>query len=429
MRNPVLIILLGMGLAACGGTTVPPRPDGGVLPDGGAVADGGPTADGGATSAGGCPPPADGGTPARDVLVMDPRDGRVLRSIDLSCFSTNADRLPRAYVMARIGTKVYVALQDFDATFSNFQNGKIAVIDATTDRVLRKIDLANKKNVNDLHVGPDGKLYVVAQGILGLDFPGFVVEQELSGGIDIVDPSLDAVVASIDDDAFGGNVTLVTTASSSRGYAVVAHFDQTRTPRENVYHVKRWNPAERSASAESLYRSPGAFLSSLLYDAASGTILVGENDFSNPRVVAIRERDGVLDETRHVALALGPQGMDLYAHGGVRKLVVTEPDFVGGVGFVQSVDLGAGPPWTAVTADDPVSSDPLVRVTRTLEGIPLVFAVNRLGADNIQWLDPEDGFNTRRIQGTKAQWSTGNGSGPQDVLAVSEEKVYVTLQR
>lgn len=50
-----------------------------------------------------------------------------------------------------------------------------------------------------------------------------------------------------------------------------------------------------------------------------------------------------------------------------------------------------------------------------------VYVINRLGADNIQVLDPTQGFQT--IQ----QFSVGAGSNPQDIALVSPERAYVTL--
>jgi hypothetical protein len=50
----------------------------------------------------------------------------------------------------------------------------------------------------------------------------------------------------------------------------------------------------------------------------------------------------------------------------------------------------------------------------------LVYVINRYGADNIQVLDPEDGFATVR------QFTTGAGSNPQDICFVHEERAFVT---
>jgi DNA-binding beta-propeller fold protein YncE len=49
-----------------------------------------------------------------------------------------------------------------------------------------------------------------------------------------------------------------------------------------------------------------------------------------------------------------------------------------------------------------------------------LYVVNRYGQDNIQVIDPAQGYATLR------QFSTGNGSNPQDIAVVSATKAYVT---
>jgi len=50
----------------------------------------------------------------------------------------------------------------------------------------------------------------------------------------------------------------------------------------------------------------------------------------------------------------------------------------------------------------------------------LLYAVNRFGADNVQVIDPAQGYATLR------QFSVGNGSNPQDIVFVSPTKAYVS---
>ncbi len=58
-------------------------------------------------------------------------------------------------------------------------------------------------------------------------------------------------------------------------------------------------------------------------------------------------------------------------------------------------------------------------VARTHGGI--VYVVNRLGGDNIQAIDPAQGWTT------VWQCSVGNGTNPHDILVVAPDKAYVTL--
>src|SRR5262245_28281675 len=50
----------------------------------------------------------------------------------------------------------------------------------------------------------------------------------------------------------------------------------------------------------------------------------------------------------------------------------------------------------------------------------LLYVVNRFGQDNVQVIDPAQGYATVR------QFSTGNGTNPQDICFVSPTKAYVT---
>jgi hypothetical protein len=51
---------------------------------------------------------------------------------------------------------------------------------------------------------------------------------------------------------------------------------------------------------------------------------------------------------------------------------------------------------------------------------PYIYVLNRKGADNVQILDPNDGFSTIR------QFSVGAGSDPHDIVVLSPTKAYVT---
>src|SRR2546428_6156243 len=81
-------------------------------------------------------------------------------------------------------------------------------------------------------------------------------------------------------------------------------------------------------------------------------------------------------------------------------------------GSLSAVDLDT----RAVTKD--VASVHSDAVERWYGG--LLYVVNRFGQDNVQVIDPAQGYLTVR------QFSTGNGSNPQDICLVSPTKAYVT---
>ncbi|MCK4775727.1 MAG: hypothetical protein KAT30_13100, partial [Candidatus Krumholzibacteria bacterium] len=94
-----------------------------------------------------------------------------------------------------------------------------------------------------------------------------------------------------------------------------------------------------------------------------------------------------------------------------------------GFAFVTTTDYSTGSCST-------IELDGTYRVTKNVAPIHsdavaryhdgYIYVVNRAGADNIQILDPDNNFSTVR------QFSTGNGSNPQDVAFASATKMYVT---
>ncbi len=81
----------------------------------------------------------------------------------------------------------------------------------------------------------------------------------------------------------------------------------------------------------------------------------------------------------------------------------------------QCASVGVLPPWDVETGLASVHSD---AIAREHEG--LVYIVNRLYADNIQVLDPSDGFSTVR------QFSVGPGTNPVDIAFVDATRAYVS---
>src|SRR5262245_4298947 len=98
------------------------------------------------------------------------------------------------------------------------------------------------------------------------------------------------------------------------------------------------------------------------------------------------------------------------AWGAETRAFVLTTDFQTGSLSVANLDT------RAVAKDvQPVHSD---AVMRWYGG--LLYVVNRFGQDNIQVIDPAQGYATVR------QFSTGNGSNPQDICFISATKAYVT---
>jgi len=97
----------------------------------------------------------------------------------------------------------------------------------------------------------------------------------------------------------------------------------------------------------------------------------------------------------------------------------------GGV-FVTMVDTGYTVGKGAVLSGDPATT-PCIPGTE-LSGDPVaryyngkIYVINRWQADNIQVINPADNY------ATVGQYSTGNGTNPQDIAFASSEKAYISM--
>jgi len=98
------------------------------------------------------------------------------------------------------------------------------------------------------------------------------------------------------------------------------------------------------------------------------------------------------------------------ARSGPTKGYILTTDYTSGT--LSVVDLAT----RVVTCDvATVSSDPVARCYRGL-----IYVVNRYGYDNVQVIDPAQGYATVR------QFSVGNGTNPQDIAFASPSKAYVS---
>ena len=95
---------------------------------------------------------------------------------------------------------------------------------------------------------------------------------------------------------------------------------------------------------------------------------------------------------------------------GDNTAIVVTSDF--STGALSAIDIATRQVATNVAS---VHSDASVRIYGGL-----IYVVNRFGQDNIQVIDPGVGYTTRR------QFTTGNGSNPQDIAFASPLKAYVT---
>ncbi len=217
--------------------------------------------------------------PFNDVAVMDLEDGAIVDRIDLTPYARNADHLPRADQALLHDGLIYVTLEDANRSFTEFMNGRVVVIDPVARQVVDVIDLAGQNPFEALTFLPEtGLIYVGLAGIFrGLN------PQALTGGIEAIDPaarrSLGLVV---NDDDLGGNVAAVAVHSATRGYCVV-------TDANFRNFVKAFDPTTGEVLG-TVFDSANQ-IADIAVDG-DGYLLIGENDFLEPRIIVLDAATG-----------------------------------------------------------------------------------------------------------------------------------------
>jgi len=155
-----------------------------------------------------------------DLAVLDLGTGQVVDRIDLAPYARNSDHLARPDQALLHDGLIYVTLEDANASFTTFMNGRVAVVDPVLRQVIDLIDLDGQNPFESLSFAPStGLIYV---GLAGL-FPGLASPTPvLSGGVETIDPVTRSTALLVDDDALGGNVSAVAIESATRGYCVVS---------------------------------------------------------------------------------------------------------------------------------------------------------------------------------------------------------------
>ena len=172
------------------------------------------------------------------VAIIDPLTGiKSSKTIDLSPFNTyagtdSADAVPYISKELYYNGKVYIACQRLKApNMQAADTSKIIVINATTDSVLKAINLAYK-NPQELSIF-NGKLYVGGIGIWGVN----------DGGVEAIDLSMDSNIGSIaDESAFSGDIASIIVVSDTKGYAAISGSN-------GISQLYTFNPTIKSVGA------------------------------------------------------------------------------------------------------------------------------------------------------------------------------------
>ena len=155
-----------------------------------------------------------------ELLIVDPRDGRELGTVDLSLFG-DEDGFPEMAEMAVVGKRLYIACQLLDtSTFIPAPQGLIVVVDLETDQV---VDMdPDRDGVQGWTLAAGNPLSLVALGnqLFISETAAFL---NTEGGIEVIDvaagTSRGLVVTEGD---LGGDVGALDMVTPTRGYVVVS---------------------------------------------------------------------------------------------------------------------------------------------------------------------------------------------------------------
>jgi hypothetical protein len=237
--------------------------------------------------------------PFNDVAILDLDDGTIIAAIDLTPYALGPQQLPRADQALLHDGLIYVTLQDANARFTEFETGRVAVIDPILRNVVDVIDLDGQNPLESfVYLEETGLFYAGMAGI----FDG-LADRALTGGVEAIDPvgrrSLGLVV---DDDDLGGNVSAIAIHSATRGYAVVT---------DELYRnsVRIFDPSTGAVGATVL--GDVDRVAALVLDG-DGFLLIAEGFFS-PRLIVLDAATGGLEAA--LPLSLPPFSIAIMTRG------------------------------------------------------------------------------------------------------------------
>jgi hypothetical protein len=234
------------------------------------------------------------------LAIINPQTGAALGSVDLSSFA-DADGLPEAAGLARVGNRVFVALQRLDRPggFVASNPSLVAVVDCTTDQLvdadpvtpgIQAITLTGRNPFADMSVDPVREKIVVGEvGNFGV----------LDGGVEYINPvTLQAEGFFITESALGGDLNAVKLAADCTGYVIVndATFRTKLVRFDRCAHTVLDTPLQSS----------GFDLCDVEIDYARGHVLVSDRDFTHPGVRILDAKTGVQITTSPLDLGLPP---------------------------------------------------------------------------------------------------------------------------
>lgn len=257
------------------------------------------------------------------LLIVNPQTGQILGQVDLSAFA-DADGLPEAAEMVRVGDRVYVALQRLDRPggFVASNPSMLAVVDCNSDQVIdvepgtpgvQAIVLSGRN--------PFGELVfdVVRQKLVVTETGNFGV---LDGGIEFVDVNtFQPEGFFVSEQVLGGDLNTARLWVDCNGYAIITD------PSFNTRLV-RFDRCNGTLAGPCALGNGFAFAD--LEITASGKMLLADRDLQAPGVRVYRAPDCSLETSTPLGFGLPPQDIALWG-----ACVIDEP-----TGVPAAVGLG-----------------------------------------------------------------------------------------
>jgi hypothetical protein len=223
------------------------------------------------------------------VTIIDPSTGlKSSRTIDLSVFNTyagtdSADIIPYMSRGLYYNGKVYIACQRLKGAYMlAADTSKIIVINATTDSVIKAINLMYK-NPQELSIF-NGKLYVGSLGLYAVN----------DAGIEEIDLATDIDIGSIANESdFPGDIASIIVVSDTKGYAVISTPAYTR-------ELHAFNPQAKTAGPK-ISGIDDPCSGHMVFDGAY--VYVGDRSTTTPGIVIIDpQNDLKVGATKNIGL-------------------------------------------------------------------------------------------------------------------------------
>jgi hypothetical protein len=312
--------------------------------------------------------------------------------------------------MVIVGDYLFVALQRLDG-FSVVRDAYIAVIDTKTDALVDvnpgtpEIDPIVLENRN-----PSFMYYDEVLGLIVVSGTGSYFAND--GGIEVVDPStFQAEGTIIDESTLGADVGAVVIVDGTVGFTVVGGFSANKVVAFDVA-VNPGTGEVTGSSPRDLFSS-APWIPNLAVDG-SKQLLVPDRTMGAPGM-------RVFDSLNETEITSSPIDVGLPPYAIL--VIPTSPE----IAFVATSDYSTGSYSTVNLNNLNVSKD-LPSTTGIIESDNgavyfnnRVYVLNKFGFDNITVLEVSD------LTTAVKQFSTGNGTNPQDIAFVSDTQAYVSL--